>query len=139
MLLSGGCPGGKVTPIDTESQFQTLTVQSEVPVLVDFYKAGCATCIPLDGIMDTLAEEYRGRAVVAKFELMSPVFIVKSGEIKDRHNIDFFPTTILFVNGKAVNRWVIHYNIDDYRRALDDAIAAMKSASPRAVDPSRIP
>ncbi len=121
-MLVGGCAGGKVTRIANEAAFQKIVVNSDKPVLVDFYKGGCATCIPLDSIMDQLVDEYRGRAVVAKFETMTAFFGVPSQEIKHRHDIVFYPTAILFVSGREKKRWIIRYSIDSYRKALDQHV-----------------
>lgn len=125
-LTTLGCGGGKVMPLKSEAEFDSVVLQSARPVLVDFYKGGCPTCIPLDGIMDKLAEEYRGRAVIAKVELMSPVFVVLTPELKKRYDISYFPTAVLFVNGQETKRWVIHYATNDYRKALNEAIAAQQ-------------
>lgn len=121
-MLVGGCAGGKMTRIADEAAFQEIVVSSDKPVLVDFYKGGCATCIPLDSIMDQLVDEYRGRAVVAKFEAMTAFFGIPSKEIKHRHDIVFFPTAILFVNGREKKRWIIRYSIDSYRKELDQHV-----------------
>jgi thioredoxin 1 len=120
-----GCGGAKVTPLSSEAEFDA-TIRSPQPVLVDFYKGGCPTCVALDGTMDKLADEYRGRAIVAKFELMKPYFAVTSPELKKRYDISFFPTAVLFVNGQEVKRWVIHYEIKDYRQGLNEALATSR-------------
>jgi thioredoxin-like negative regulator of GroEL len=82
--------------------------------------------------MDKLADEYRGKAIIAKFMLMTPYFVVTSSEIKSRYDISFFPTAILFVNGQPVNRWSLHYKIEDYRHALDAALANPPRGGPSA-------
>ena len=123
-VMAWGCAGGKVMPIKTQAEFDAVVLRSRQPVLVDFYKGGCLTCILLDGDMDKLAEEYRGRAIIAKFELMTPVFVATSSELKKRYDISFFPTVLLFVNGQETRRWAIHYSLNDYRQALNEAIAA---------------
>jgi thioredoxin 1 len=133
-LLATGCAGNKVTRIADEDAFQKIVINSDKPVLVDFYKGGCATCIPLDGVMDQLVEEYRGRAVVAKFETMTAFFDVPSREIKHRYDIVFFPTAILFVNGQEKKRWIIRYSIDGYRKVLDEYVPPAPSAIPDAGD-----
>ncbi len=131
-LLATGCAGHKVTRIADADAFQEIVINSDKPVLVDFYKGGCATCIPLDGIMDRLVDEYRGRAVVAKFETMTGFFSVPSRAIKQRHDIVFFPTAILFVKGQEKKRWIIRYSIDSYRKALNEYVPPIPSEIPEA-------
>lgn len=131
-LLATGCAGNKVTRIANEAAFQEIVINSDKPVLVDFYKGGCATCIPLDGVMDQLVDEYRGRAVVAKFETMTGFFGVPSKEIKRRYDIVFFPTAILFVKGQEKKRWIIRYSINGYRKVLDEYVPPAPSEIPDA-------
>jgi len=121
-MLAGGCAGGKVTRIADEAAFQEIVLSADKPVLVDFYKGGCTTCIPLDGVMDRLVDEYQGRAVVAKFETMTAFFGVPSLRIKQRHDIVFYPTAILFVSGQEKKRWILRYSIESYRKKLDQYV-----------------
>ena len=121
-VLAGGCAGGKVTRIADEAAFQKIVLDANQPVLVDFYKGGCATCIPLDGVMDQLVDEYKGRAVIAKFQTMTLFFGIPSRELKEKHDIVFFPTAILFINGQEKKRWIIRYGISGYRKELDQHV-----------------
>jgi len=118
-LATGGCGGGKLTPIADATDFELRVLQSDMPVMVEFYKAGCPTCVVLEPGLDQLADEYAGRAVLAKFKIWEFWFAVPSPEIKSRYGIWWAPTVILFVDGKETNRWVGHYNMADYRNALD--------------------
>lgn len=134
----GGCASGQVTTLRDAAQFEQVVFQGDKPVLVDFYKGGCPTCIPVDGIMDKLAEEYKGRAIIAKFLLVQPYLAVTSPEIKDKYDISFFPTVILFVNGRETWRLLRDYDLNDYRKALDEALGVptTQRASPDSGKPS---
>lgn len=123
VMLAGGCAGGKITRIADEAAFQQIVLATDQPVLVDFYKGGCATCIPLDGVMDQLVDEYKGRAVIAKFETMTAFFGIPSRQLKERYDIVFFPTAILFINGQEKKRWIIRYAINSYRKELDQHVS----------------
>ena len=120
--LAAGCAGGKITAVPDHAAFQEVVLASDKPVLVQFYKGGCLTCVLLDGPMDTLADEYRGRAVVAKYQIMTPFFTYRDKEVRDAYDITVYPTAVLFVGGKAVKTWRMHYNLQDYRQAMDAAI-----------------
>ena len=50
----------------TDSNFNDLVTKSEIPVLLDFYADWCGPCKILGPIIDELAEEFDGRALVAK-------------------------------------------------------------------------
>jgi len=118
-LSAVGCAGSKLTYIANEADFQARVLDSDMPVMVEFYKAGCATCIALEPGLDQLADEYRGRALLAKFKFLEWYFGVSSPKIKARYDLWWAPTVILFVDGQEVGRWIGHYNMDDYRNALD--------------------
>jgi thioredoxin-like negative regulator of GroEL len=97
--------------------------------VVDFYKGGCPTCLLLDGTMNKLADEYKGRAVVARFELMKPYFAVTAPGLKAKYDISLFPTVVLFVNGEERHRWVMEYKIDKYRSVLRDVLGGVAAAA----------
>lgn len=139
-VLAGGCASGKVTRIADEAAFQQIVVGADLPVLVDFYKGGCATCVPLDGVMDQLVDNYNGRAVIAKFETMTAFFRIPSRRLKQKYDIAFFPTVILFVNGQERRRWIMRYAIEVYRKELDQCVSpeTTQTASAGAC-PSRNP
>ncbi len=54
------------TPQVTDANFNELVMKSALPVLLDFYANWCGPCKILGPIIDELAEEYEGRALVAK-------------------------------------------------------------------------
>jgi len=67
----------------TDQNFKELVQNSEVPVLLDFFAAWCGPCKMLAPIIDELAEEYDGRALVAKVNTetnprLSQFFKIKS-------------------------------------------------------------
>jgi len=69
--------------------------------------------------MNILADEYQDQVVIARFELMKPYSVVTAPELKKQYDIAFFPTVIFFMNGKTIDRWVMNYDINNYRRALN--------------------
>jgi thioredoxin 1 len=119
LTCMAGCGGANLTPIKGMEQFQQQVLASPQPVMIVFYKGGCPTCIALEPTLDTLADEYRGRAVLAKFEMMTPFFFTTCPELRDQYDISFYPTVLLFVNGEEKKRWIIHYDIQNYRQHLD--------------------
>lgn len=122
-----GCAGGKVEPIASQEDFYQA-LEADQPLLVDFYKGGCPTCIIVDGIMDDLAEEYAGRVRVTKYEVMAAYFADLAPEVRSQYDITYFPTVVLFVDGKEYERWVLHYDIDDYRAVLDEVAPPAETA-----------
>jgi thioredoxin 1 len=133
VALLGGCGGGAMTTIHNDAEFQATVIASHQVVLVDFYKGLCPTCIALDGVMDKLARDYKGKVVVAKFKLVQPYFVVTSQKLKDQYDIHFFPTAVLFADGKEVKRFIIKYDEKLYRKALDGLVGG---PTPKSLPPT---
>lgn len=129
LCVTTGCTGPKYQKIEGEAQFRQVVLEADRPALVDFYKGGCPTCGLAEGTLNKLADEYEGRVVFAGFEAMTATFHVPSPEIKDRYDIRFFPTVVLFVDGQEYKRWILDYGIDNYREVLDEVLARRAGAA----------
>lgn len=55
---------------------------------------------------------------------MKPYFATTSESIKARYQVGVYPTVILFVNGQEQQRWVMVYDLDQYRSSFKDVLAA---------------
>lgn len=84
----------------SDSDFESEVLQSDVPVLVDFWAEWCAPCRMVAPILEELAVEYDGRLKIAK------VNVDHSQEIAARYEIMSIPTVILFRDGQAVKHVV---------------------------------
>jgi thioredoxin 1 len=138
-FLAGGCSSSSsnLTPLNSSADFQRQVLQADKPVLVQFYKEGCAWCGMLEPALSQLADDYPGRAVFAKYRLMNWLLGVTNWELKSKYDIRWYPTVILFVNGQEKKRWVVQYDIKSYRKALDEALATpTRRATPAAVAPA---
>ena len=134
-----GCGGGSrvVHVPETVADFDAQVLKADKPVLVDFYKEGCAYCALLEPTMDTLANEYDGRAKIASFRALTFVFGVPNEQIKDRYDVVFLPTVILFVNGQEKHRWTSDFDINSYRKVLNTVVPpAPKPAEAPAAKPA---
>jgi len=121
-----GCNGpSQVVALEDASQFETEVLQAShsQPVLMDFFKEGCAACIALEPTIDKLSNEYAGRVTVMRYPLMSFIFIPHSAELRRQHDVVLYPTVVLFVDGVEYKRWVADYSIEHYRQALDPLVA----------------
>jgi len=122
-LAAGGCGGSKTLHLkETAADFQQQVLKADKPVLVDFYKEGCAACGALDPTMDQLADEYRGRVTVAAFRIYTFFAEVTCPPIKEQYDISFTPTVVLFVGGQERHRWIMDYNVDAYRKVLNEVV-----------------
>ena len=73
-------------------------MQSEIPVLLDFYASWCGPCKVLGPVIDELAKEYEGKALVAKVNTeVNPM-------LSQHFKIRSIPTMIFIHKGKVVER-----------------------------------
>jgi len=122
-LVAGGCGSEKLLKIEDLADFQQTVLKAKRPVVVDFHKGGgCPPCKMLEPVLAQLCDEYQGRVIFARFELISAFFEVTSEELKAKYDIFYIPTAILFVNGKEVKRWPLDFMINDYRKVLDQYV-----------------
>jgi thioredoxin 1 len=127
VLAAGGCGPSKFKALMTEAEFDEQVLKSDKPVLVDFFKGGCASCLFLDPCMDQLSEEYKDRIAFFKFEGMRFWLEIPCIEVIKRYRIGLYPTVLLFVNGKEKKRWVLNYSGDAYRTVLDEVLGVVKT------------
>ena len=83
----------------TDSNFNEIVMKSEVPVLLDFYADWCGPCKVLGPVIDELAQEYEGRALVAKVNTeINPA-------LSQHFKIKSIPTMMFINKGELVERY----------------------------------
>lgn len=84
----------------TEANFEKEVLNSDLPVLVDFWADWCGPCKMLSPIIAEIAKEYEGRVKVGK------VNIDTEQELAVKYRVASIPTLVLFKDGQAVKRSV---------------------------------
>jgi thioredoxin 1 len=80
------------------SNFEDEVMKSDVPVLVDFWAAWCGPCRMIAPIIDQLADEFDGKAKIAK------VNVDEERELATGYRVMSIPTLIIFKDGQIVDQ-----------------------------------
>ncbi len=80
----------------TAAEFDEKVLQSDVPVLVDFWATWCGPCRMVAPHVEAIADEFAGKARVYKLD------VDQEGDIAARYGIMSIPTLIVFKDGKPV-------------------------------------
>ncbi|QUI25566.1 thioredoxin [Vallitalea pronyensis] len=81
----------------TDNNFEAEVLNSDVPVLVDFYADWCGPCKMMAPVIDELAVKYEGKAKIGKLN------VDQNGETAQKYRVMSIPTMLLIKNGKVVD------------------------------------
>ncbi len=99
----------------TDQNFSTEVLQSSQPVLVDFWSPWCGPCRQIAPLLEELAAENKGSAVIGK------VNIDDNPEAAQQYGVQSIPTLLVFKGGEVVSRFVGVQGKTRIQSALDAA------------------
>lgn len=97
----------------TKANFEQEILNAGKPALVDFWAPWCMPCRMIAPIVEELAEENKGKAVVGKIN------VDDEGELAMRFGVSSIPTLIVFKDGKEYKRVIGVQSKDSLQQLLD--------------------
>jgi thioredoxin 1 len=88
-------------PIEvTDSSFEELVLEAELPTVVDFWAVWCGPCKMIAPVLEEIAEDYEGKIQVVKLD------VDHNNQSAIQYGVMSIPTLILFKNGQVAERIV---------------------------------
>ena len=102
----------------SDADFEEKVLESQVPVLVDFWAEWCMPCKMIAPIVEELAQEYNGKMQFAKLDVDSnPTTAIK-------YNIRSIPALLIFKDGKPVDQIIGAVPKAVLKKKVDAAVSA---------------
>lgn len=84
----------------TDSNFNELVINSDKPVVVDFWAEWCGPCKMIGPVIDEISNEYSDKAIVGK------VNVDQNSSVSAQFNVRSIPTVLFIKNGEVVDKSV---------------------------------
>ena len=100
----------------TDANYKEEVLNSDQPVLVDFWAEWCGPCKMLGPVIDELAAEFDGKAKIGKVDIDT------NRDAAVTYGIQSIPTVLIFKNGEIANKFVGIPSKDDLTEAINAAM-----------------
>ena len=102
----------------TDANFEAEVLQSDIPVLVDFWAEWCGPCKAISPVVDELANEYDGKVKFAKIDVDS------NPKTPMTYGIRGIPAMLIFDGGNVAKQVVGAVPKASLKKSIDEAIGA---------------
>ena len=100
----------------TDQNFEKDVLQSDVPVLIDFWATWCGPCKAIAPVIEEIAAEYENRVKVGKVD------VDQNQNTAMQFGVRSIPTLLLISNGKVANQIVGAVPKENITKILDEAL-----------------
>lgn len=102
----------------TDADFQKEVLQSQTPVLVDFWAEWCEPCKMVGPVVEELSQEYNGRVKFVKVDVDA------NQESPSQFGVMSIPTLIIFKDGQPVKTLIGARPKDEFKKNLDEVLSS---------------
>lgn len=101
----------------SDDTFEKEVLQSDVPVMVDFWAEWCEPCKMVGPIVDQMAEEYSGKIKVGKMDVDA------NTQYPGQYGVMSIPTVMIFKDGKPVNSMIGVQPRETFKKNIESALS----------------
>ncbi len=96
-----------------EQSYEAEVLQSDKPALVDFWAPWCGPCRMLHPVIESLADDYAGTAVIVRCN------VDENPDLAARYSVPAIPTLVLFKGGEQVGMMVGVSPAEEIKKLID--------------------
>lgn len=98
----------------TDSNFKEEVLESDLPVLVDFWAPWCGPCKTIAPLVEEFAKEYAGKMKIGKVD------VDNNSKIPTQYGIMSIPTIVFFKKGKVMNQFMGAVSKHEFKRKIEE-------------------
>jgi len=102
----------------TDSDFKTQVLESQQPVIVDFWAPWCAPCRIVSPTVDELGREYEGKVIVGKMN------VDENPQTAGQYGVMSIPSIVFFKNGQPVKTMIGAQSKENYKQEIEAILAS---------------